>query len=282
MTPANDYLDTVGVTGSIPVAPTTFCLEKPRFYGLEPKALSGQNRRNKARFRATNWAPVGQSKRLHALDGLRGVLALAVVADHAAIMCLHTTALDPLAQIAVVGFFIMSALVLARAYDGRYVAFLRRRFARLFPVYAVCVAAGMAALGHLDTPAMADGPTWSLNVEALAMLGFPLIVWAGATERRFLSFMMGLAALMLIWHHAVYAVPFLIGSRFRDYAPVVGRMNGPAPQWLGKVSYSLYLSHVPVIMAFGACGLPLILPVAWCVWWAVERPSIAWSRAVGR
>lgn len=67
-------------------------------------------------------------------------------------------------------------------------------------------------------------------------------------------------------------------------------------QWLGKISYSMYLTHAIVIGALDALLSALSIPVpaqaliaivlsflfAWIFWYCVERPSITWSHQVGR
>lgn len=67
-------------------------------------------------------------------------------------------------------------------------------------------------------------------------------------------------------------------------------------QWLGKISYSMYLTHVIVIGALEALFSAFVVPgpvqalgalvlsflFAWIFWRCVERPSIAWSHQVGR
>lgn len=65
-------------------------------------------------------------------------------------------------------------------------------------------------------------------------------------------------------------------------------------QLLGRLSFSLYLVHVPIVLFsyYALRGNPLIvaqvtavavsLPVAWAFWWAVERPSQRLARRVGR
>ena len=68
-------------------------------------------------------------------------------------------------------------------------------------------------------------------------------------------------------------------------------MRSPALQWLGKVSYSLYLVHVPVALALAhalrdalpapaiaALTVVLALPAAAVFYKAVERPSLLLSR----
>jgi peptidoglycan/LPS O-acetylase OafA/YrhL len=76
-------------------------------------------------------------------------------------------------------------------------------------------------------------------------------------------------------------------------APWAGRWLASRPLlWLGKISYSLYLWHLPVIAwvawqsgelaagdfwpYFAACLL-LVLVVASASWWLVERPAQAWA-----
>jgi peptidoglycan/LPS O-acetylase OafA/YrhL len=72
---------------------------------------------------------------------------------------------------------------------------------------------------------------------------------------------------------------FLAGARLAGWSPRVALLEGRTCQWLGKVSFSLYLSHWPLLVAFGPIvGGLLCLPVAWIVWRIVERPSIAISR----
>ena len=217
--------------------------------------------------------------RLPALDALRGILALVVVLDHEALL-LGWRGLDVAAGIAVWGFFAMSAYVLTLAWDGRYGAFLLRRLVRLAPVYLVAWGAGCLALGP-GSPGAVDAPTWSLNVEALAMLGFPVIVWAGGDTRRAVAVCAALLALTVTvdaW--ALWGVWFVAGSAAAR-APIRWPMvRNWALQSLGAVSYSLYLTHWIVLQTLGPWGLLAVPPVAWAVWRWVEVPSIRWSRRV--
>ena len=239
-------------------------------------------------------------KRLPFLDALRGVLALVVVASHAA-NCWGVRVLEPAASIAVGGFFAMSGYVLARAWDGDVLGFVARRIVRLWPVYAVCLVVAAGMLGRLPTVAervwwpagrvasdgrwlvdlMPDPPAWSLYVEAWAALVLPLLFVVARTKA-------GAAVMLVVW--------VVLGVRVHMLAPGLFFAAGVAatcwpvrwPEvrwrpvlWLGKVSFSLYLSHDVLLRSLGPWwGLALCLPVAWGLWWAVERPSIAWSRRV--
>ncbi|UHC18611.1 acyltransferase [Methylobacterium currus] len=77
--------------------------------------------------------------------------------------------------------------------------------------------------------------------------------------------------------------------------PVMTRvLSLPVLLWLGRISYSLYLTHlvlldslkamlagilpVPVIITL---ALPLALLLAECVYELVEKPAIAWARRIG-
>ena len=67
---------------------------------------------------------MGQGKRILALDGLRGCLAVVVVAAHYDEL-FRTNALFLSGQLAVVIFFLMSGYVLTRSWDGNYFPFSR-------------------------------------------------------------------------------------------------------------------------------------------------------------
>lgn len=74
--------------------------------------------------------------------------------------------------------------------------------------------------------------------------------------------------------------------------------RGAPFQFLGKISYSIYLMHVPVLMiglaawnrlagrsiAADAAGLVLaivgVIAVSYIFWWLIERPAHRWSQAL--
>ena len=70
-------------------------------------------------------------------------------------------------------------------------------------------------------------------------------------------------------------------------------LDRDALAWLGRTSYSLYLVHLPVMLACGrslggspkaslCLAIVLALVLADLMFRAVEAPSIRWSRAAGR
>ena len=91
-------------------------------------------------------AVTARRERLQALDGLRGVLAMVVLAWHAT-SPLNLLWLAYPAKLAVSGFFLMSGFVLTRSWDGRIGRFMARRFVRLWPVYALSLAVGYLIAG---------------------------------------------------------------------------------------------------------------------------------------
>ena len=254
--------------------------------------------------------PVSAARaRLPALDGLRGVLASVVVADHS-LTELGSPALGMAANISVAIFFLMSGLVLTRGWSGDFPVFLARRFIRLWPVFAVCLGAGALLAWHrppvleffwipfprYDANLLCP-PMWSLFIEAWAALAMPAIVWsARGGAVRTLGCMAACVVTAVVWHPAnlplraflSYLVCFVAGaglSRADFRSPVLEHW---LPQWLGRISYSLYLTHWLVLRAMtAALGVPgtvlgavLSFGVGWGVWLCVERPGIRLSHRV--
>jgi len=242
--------------------------------------------------------------RVPAIDGLRGVLAVVVLAWH---VCypfgLYWMAAP--ANWSVKIFFVLSGYVLTRGWDGQLGLFLMRRFLRLWPTYALCLAVGYVIadvhpvwseffwypyMGPND-PAAIDPPMWSLFLEAWAMPLMPLIVLAGTRSwsRAFLVFL-----LLQVIGQTIPRVGFLgffvAGAFAARFEFRIRILETSIPQWLGKISYSLYLSHVLVfkvaVNALGPWGgvaaVPAAFAIAWLIWFLVERPSIWASRRVSR
>ena len=238
-----------------------------------------------------------KTNRIAALDGLRGLLALLVVVSHVEQQFLGSGYLFWPSQAAVRIFFIMSSYVLVRGW-GRYAmpVFLVRRLVRLWPTFAVCVLAGCAAGGVMPylswfawSPIMVpvDPVSWSLSIEVRAMFAMPILVWC-ARGGWLRSALLGAlwVSLLGVGFGGVIGLSFILGAALSRYEIRVPVLEGPSCQWLGTISYSLYLVHWPVLVVlhrgFGKWGvvaaLPASLVVAYGLWWAVERPSIALAR----
>jgi peptidoglycan/LPS O-acetylase OafA/YrhL len=239
-----------------------------------------------------------------AIDGLRGLLAMVVVAWHVCAPFGLAWMLVP-ADVAVGLFFVMSGYVLTRGWDGRIGVFLIRRFVRLWPVYALCLGAGYAIAGRhpvwsqwlwypligANDRAAIDPPIWSLFLEAWTMPLMPVIVWAGSAGlTRAAAAIVALALTGVIVHEAFVPALFVCGA-FLARIDLSNRfLESTLAQGLGRISYSLYLSHALVLIlavrAFGPWGgvaaTPAAVVVGWLVWRTIERPSITASRAVGR
>jgi len=240
--------------------------------------------------------------RIPAIDGLRGLLALVVLGHHFIVRFGGAWLFKP-SDLAVVGFFTLSGYVLTRSWDGRFGVFLARRFLRLWPVYALCLAVGYAIAGvppvvsqffwfpvlTANAKPEIDPPIWSLCIEAWAMLFMPFFVWAGtgkpwrAVVGLVATYAAGYLYLKLNFGLFFIAGAFLSRWEFRERF-----LESAIPQWLGRISYSLYLSHWLVFALawrlFGEIGLIASVPVAfavgWLVWRFVEKPSIRLSRRV--
>ena len=77
------------------------------------------------------------------MDGLRGLLAMVVLRWHLTER-MGLLWLGVASQAAVCSFFVLSGYVLPRSWDGKFGLFLASRFLRLWPVYALSLAAGYA------------------------------------------------------------------------------------------------------------------------------------------
>ena len=246
---------------------------------------------------------VENSARVGTVDGLRGLLATFVMAAHF-IGGMGDDRFIPFARLSVMAFFIISGYVLTRGWSDRYFGFLVRRALRLWPVYAICLGVGGWLSGSpaplslyfwypliVETTLLPQDPAaWSLFVEVWAMPFMPLFIWLGRRSRFALAGVVACLASAVVAPAVFFGAFFIVGSYFADRKPSLALLESRPVQWLGRISYSLYLSHELVfgVLKFHAPGLfpylavPAALVVAHGLWFAVERPSILLSRLAGR
>jgi peptidoglycan/LPS O-acetylase OafA/YrhL len=242
------------------------------------------------------------TERVASIDGLRGILAALVLATHFLAATGHTSGRE-ISLACVLGFFVLSGYVLTRGWRGNYVSFLVRRFVRLWPTYALCIAVGGCLIRHsapagvyfwfpflpFERQPRQDPVVWSLYIEVWFMPFMPVL--ASLARRPLAAW--AVAVTLMVTARAggdfFFGAFFVIGAALADHKLATRGLEGPVPQWLGRVSYSLYLSHTLVIW-----GLQLLTPAYWS-WFAVpasfvvaemlarfvEAPSIALSRRVG-
>lgn len=101
----------------------------------------------------------------------------------------------------------------------------------------------------------------------------------------------GVAAFVVLVSHIMLTFPVIAAA----YCPVAKRaLERRLTQWLGLISFSLYLTHEPIVIAlaflFGSGGswlvaltaVPVALVVGWMFYRLIESPSHRLSQRVGR
>lgn len=240
--------------------------------------------------------------RLPSLTGLRFWAALLVVLYHLARKVGEVPLLGPLAwygRSGVTFFFVLSGFVLAWTYDGVPTTvrrFVRRRFARIWPLHALSTAVSLgadaaigvalplaAALWSLplvhpwvrETVFGGNPASWSLGAEAWFYLLFPFLLRALAPRRRLWA---PLAAACAVLGPALWAAGALLPDDpavrgwLLDYLPLTR-----TPQFVLGVVTGLAvrrgrLPRVPLAAAATAvAGWHLLL-----VPWHAAAPDSAW------
>jgi peptidoglycan/LPS O-acetylase OafA/YrhL len=239
--------------------------------------------------------PPTDKPRSRALDGIRGLMATVVFVNHI-IQLQGNDSMIFAAHVAVWVFFALSGCVLTRSWDGRFLHFLRRRFLRLWPLYALCMGAGYWLAGippsipqlfwipATAAPMNVDPPAWSLTIEAWAMLAMPAIVWGGRGPLWRAAFSITLclsAAVFANDARLLFGMFFIFGAWVSQFELRSTILESALPQWLGAISFPLYLSHWLVLeYAPGPMAAKIVLAIAlaWALTLTVERWSIAISR----
>lgn len=147
--------------------------------------------------------------------------------------------------------------------------------------FVVLFVAGILIAGHMEAIRGAAGRLPSRAIPAAWVVGVGLLMAPGPSVFAYYNFVWGLGAVLLL--------AVVVGS------PASDRVLSAAPLvWLGKVSYSLYLIHVPLLVAtvhltYGRVPLGVTIPAvivasllcAELMHRFVELPSIRLGRALG-
>jgi peptidoglycan/LPS O-acetylase OafA/YrhL len=123
-------------------------------------------------------ATVPDNQRLEGLDALRGIAAFLVLLFHVE----FAFSLNPYFQRAYLSvdfFFLLSGMVMARQYEGRFpetAAFLRKRLVRLWPVMAIGALLGTMVFAPQMPP---------LGAVMACLMGLLLVPWLGSDKGLF-------------------------------------------------------------------------------------------------
>jgi len=242
--------------------------------------------------------------RLPSLDGMRGGLSVVVMLAHFLTATGHTQGLI-FARASVYGFFVISAYALTMSWDGGYAVFLVKRCVRLWPAYAAALAIGTVLTGlsppwhdffwlpfrGLNSKFPQDPVVWSLYTEVYAGVAMPLIVLVAKRGWTALAAAVACVLLSSLQYDVALGLFFIAGAYAATRVDFdFGVLNGALPQWLGKISYSLYLTHAMTIISckhflphvWMLIAVPLSFLGAVVFHRYVEAPSIQLSRALAK
>lgn len=236
------------------------------------------------------------------IDGLRGLLAATVLAYHVAVSGLPimstnialSNAAAIIALLCIVGFFVISGYVLAPM-TATLPSFVLRRGRRLIPMHVACMAIGALLVGATSAEFLRgelwiypdrsplDGPDWSLRVEMAATILWPFIVFS---SRKAIIALVSVPVFFwlsrAVWYDFIWIPFFIVGARmsFAEIrVPRISFLRSAPLQFLGRISFSLYMTHWVVIKIMGpVAGLVLAVPIAMLAYVLVEKPSLQWSR----
>lgn len=246
-----------------------------------------------------------------ALDGLRGVAILLVVAEHARVPGTRYFGTAGVLLFFVLSGYLITGLLLAekdRSGTIRLGAFFLRRAARLVPALSLMLAAVVLAQGAVAVFPAIDAATYTANYHTYAWGGLAH-TWSLAVEVH-LYIVWSLALLMLPrrWIVPVAAVGVAVSLGLRHeiisfatednaFAFLAGAILAarsvrlPGPTWrplahLGRISYGVYLWHWPLIVLNPGAPPGLMvaasLVLAEASWRYVERPIIGLSRRAAK
>jgi peptidoglycan/LPS O-acetylase OafA/YrhL len=167
---------------------------------------------------------------------------------------------------------LVAAIVVAIGLLGPHVALLNSALVKFTPDLAVLFAVGLLAAGIVTADERTRSRPWAAYALAAAVPVIALMVVKGSAWSNLNMFWLDLA-----WAPAIGC--FLTAIAISRPRPVVRFLDSRLPRSLGACSYSLYLTHVPIVIAVSyglvlgrvASGTPtffvlaaILLPVTVC------------------
>src|SRR5215467_10886864 len=167
---------------------------------------------------------------------------------------------------------LVAAIVVTIGLLGRYVPLMNSALVKFTPDLAVLFAVGLLAAGIVTAGEPTRSRPWAGYALAATVPVIALMVIKGATWSNLNLFWLDLA-----WAPAVGCLLAAIATSHPR--PVVRFLDSPLPRSLGSCSYSLYLTHMPIVIAVSyglvlgrvATGTPtffvlaaILLPVTVC------------------
>lgn len=168
----------------------------------------------------------------------------------------------------------------------------------------------LAAIGSSAWPAQLVGvdfplPGLWLNFWHSCILGmFAYWSWRQRCDPRWFYGYVGLLGVVTLVHHSLFTGMAIVTALSLYWTgrqnQIAHRFNWPWLQFVGLVSYTLYLTHEPLLKVLFPLGHRLLgfsvladilcigfslascLGLAHLLHWAVEQPSIRWSKVVGQ
>lgn len=239
---------------------------------------------------------------IRALTGLRGIAALIVFFAHMretlAAQGLYLDVPDMVRRLILSGgrqvdiFFVLSGFILAMTYrtwfaeavsSGPYFKFLRRRFARIYPLHFVMLVLVLSfvlaakfmnvsthyglerfsfdtlpahfllvhAWGFLAGPGEWNPPSWSISIEALAYLIFPFLIWGTARWAKQSPWLLVIIALII-----GFTLNYMTHWGLDGFA---GIARGVSEFTLGCLTMNLYGSRFAAWLQTGVGSMAAVL-----------------------